>query len=377
MTDRDGEDAGVQSLHRLRSPGGERGVPERVQEGGAVLEQEPGVGPHRHVRSKQIQLTGLPQPRGLPLAAVGEDVGDGLDGEATDEDGDHLRTIEDRGANERLGSTERRTPRLKVADPVVLDVLRLSQHPHHGGHVAARVRAVEKAGPERRAPPVGVEDLQRVGIHQGDAVHPEPVDDVADGPLKPGHRVRVRAGVVRRRQRAARAVVGARRDDVVVLQVVPCVRLREERTWRWLDRRVPGERRLEVLGVELLHRRLHLRSHRGLRDLAVRGPQLPRRLDHPLGGGKREHLPSGGSEDGRDLLRLGALQSDQLVVHRLGEACPRAPVALPRDDGDRRQGQDQKGDEDARLYAEQRGLHACGHCRPDQNGRRKPIGLWS
>ena len=160
------------------------------------------------------------------------------------------------------------------------------------------------------------------------------------------------AGVVEQLAPRRRMRIG---DDVVVLEIVGS----------GADRQVVGESGFpaenaphlgdEVLGVPVADLLAQLGRGACPVEVADRGPELARRVDHHLGGGKEAQLGMDRPEIGLDLARLGLAGGRELVEDRLLQGVAGAKVAQHAGDQDRDRAQQDQGRKQLRGQAPARG----------------------
>ena len=183
--DRHRQDRGAEPAHLVDRAGGQPGVAEGLEELRLVLDEEPGIDTHGHVRTDEIGLPGLAEPLGLPGAVVGERLRDRLDREAQDHDRHQIRPHEHRAGDEGLGLAERRPERLEVGELVVVLVLRSPQRPREHGHAAARVRSRVQRRAEDRRLVVTEDHLERRRIDEHDVLEAQPIQRRARARVAP------------------------------------------------------------------------------------------------------------------------------------------------------------------------------------------------
>ena len=309
----------------------------------AILVERPRAGAHQIVGPDEIGLARGAEPFLAPAAIAGHDVVDLLVRQLRDQHADDDALVDHRRRHEG----DRRAARRRIGG----EILEADGRPvgsggaagDGGGDVGAAVGTDLEGRGEIHLLLDRVDQAAGFGVghheveeadRRGGGAHQRMIDGVQPAV------VAAVAGIVEQLAPLRRMRIG---DDVVVLEIVGS----------GADRQVVGESRLpaenarhlgdEVLGVPVADLLAQLGRRACPVELVDRGPELARRVDHHLGGGKEAQLGMDRAEVGLDLARLGLTGGRELVEDRLFQGVAGAEVAEHAGDQDRDRAQQEQG----------------------------------
>ena len=317
----------------------------------AILVEGPRAGAHQIVGPDEVGLTRGAEPFLAPAAAAGHDGVDLLVRQLRDQHADDDALVDHRRRHEGDGCAARWRIRSEIFEADGRPVGGGGATRDGSGDIGAAIGTGLQGRGEIHLLLDRVDQAAGFGVghheveeadRRGGGAHQRMIEGVQPAV------VAAVAGVVEQLAPFRRMRIG---DDVVVLEIVG----------GGADRQIVGQIGLpaenalhvgdEMLGVPVADLLAQLGRRARPIEFADRGPELARRIDHHLGGGKEAQLGLDRAEVGLDLARLGLSGGRELVEDRFLQSFAGAKVAEHAGDQDRDRAQQDQGRKQLRGQA--------------------------